>query len=346
MVIQLSSMPVSAGNVPNSTRPKPEIMTPAALAQWCEAHCQSSVNAQEAKERSRAGATEQITPPPPPCRPRLTPTDHCRHVPGSRLQLNLAAAQYPDKACEMYATIKASCLSASLLALIQKSTPSTDHNCLRSVTTRIIQPCHMLLLYRRCKQHTSCVCQLSDLACLPMVVRISYFDSTAFFISWVVSQHISPLPTFTKPPPLQTHTHLHNPTHQNPPSCLRPPVLHTGMGKVSWTFVTSTPAKIAAVSLMPGRRSASSSGGRWLRCRWMWSPSGPHPRPSLISMVIDRDTTSRDARSFAVGAYLQNRDQSSEHVLHLWLSCNGNSDFSQAAQQLSAAAKACSCTRL
>ena len=222
MVIQLSSMPVSVGNVPNSTRPKPEIMTPAALAQWCEAHCQSSVNAQEAKERSRAGATEQITPPPPPCRPRLTPTDHCRHVPGSRLQLNLAAAQYPDKACEMYATIKASCLSASLLALIQKSTPSTDHNCLRSVTTRIIQPCHMLLLYRRCKQHTSCVCQLSDLACLPMVVRISYFDSTAFFISWVVSQHISPLPTFTKPPP-PPDPHTPPQPHTPKPPLLPPP---------------------------------------------------------------------------------------------------------------------------
>ena len=36
----------------------------------------------------------------------------------------------------------------------------------------------------------------------------------------------------------------------------------------------------------------------------MWSPSGPHPLPSLISIVMDRDTTSRDAKSFAVGAYL------------------------------------------
>ena len=31
----------------------------------------------------------------------------------------------------------------------------------------------------------------------------------------------------------------------------------------------------------------------------MWSPSGPTPRPSRISMVIERETTSREARSFA-----------------------------------------------
>jgi hypothetical protein len=30
----------------------------------------------------------------------------------------------------------------------------------------------------------------------------------------------------------------------------------------------------------------------------------PTPRPSLISIVIDLETTSREARSFAVGAYL------------------------------------------
>jgi len=35
--------------------------------------------------------------------------------------------------------------------------------------------------------------------------------------------------------------------------------------------------------------------------------SGPQPRPSRISIVIDRDTTSRDARSFADGAYLPSR---------------------------------------
>lgn len=70
------------------------------------------------------------------------------------------------------------------------------------------------------------------------------------------------------------------------------------------TLVTSTPAKMAAVSEMPGKRSARSSGGRWLRCRYTWSFSGPHPRPSRISSVMLRDTTSRDARSLAVGAYL------------------------------------------
>lgn len=38
--------------------------------------------------------------------------------------------------------------------------------------------------------------------------------------------------------------------------------------------------------------------------KWMWSLLGPTPLPSLISMVIDRDTTSREAKSFADGAYL------------------------------------------
>ena len=33
------------------------------------------------------------------------------------------------------------------------------------------------------------------------------------------------------------------------------------------SLVTSTPAKILAVSEMPGRRSASVSGGRWSKCR-------------------------------------------------------------------------------
>lgn len=36
----------------------------------------------------------------------------------------------------------------------------------------------------------------------------------------------------------------------------------------------------------------------------MWSFSGPHPRPSRISIVMLRDTTSREARSLADGAYL------------------------------------------
>ena len=71
-------------------------------------------------------------------------------------------------------------------------------------------------------------------------------------------------------------------------------------------LVTSTPAKMAAVSEMPGSRSASTSGGRWFRCRYTWSLLGPQPRPSRISSVMLRDTTSREARSLAVGAYLRN----------------------------------------
>lgn len=43
-------------------------------------------------------------------------------------------------------------------------------------------------------------------------------------------------------------------------------------------------------------------GGRWSRCRKMWSFSFPTPRPSRISIVMARDTTSREARSLAVGA--------------------------------------------
>lgn len=75
--------------------------------------------------------------------------------------------------------------------------------------------------------------------------------------------------------------------------------------QVPRALVTSTPAKMAAVSEIPGRRSASTSGGRWLRCRYTWSLCGPTPRPSRISIVMLRDTTSRDARSLAVGAYLR-----------------------------------------
>lgn len=37
----------------------------------------------------------------------------------------------------------------------------------------------------------------------------------------------------------------------------------------------------------------------------MWSFSGPTPRPSRISIVMERDTTSRLARSLAEGAYLK-----------------------------------------
>jgi hypothetical protein len=37
--------------------------------------------------------------------------------------------------------------------------------------------------------------------------------------------------------------------------------------------------------------------GRWFRCRWMWSLFLPTPRPSRISIVMQRETTSREARS-------------------------------------------------
>lgn len=108
-------------------------------------------------------------------------------------------------------------------------------------------------------------------------------------------------------------------------ACARPPVTrpHAARGA---TPGGRAPAKMAAVSEIPGRRSLSTcagapcqrldsdaggggrarrrtSAGRWSRWRWMYSPLGPQPRPSRISIVIDRDTTSRDARSLAVGAY-------------------------------------------
>lgn len=52
--------------------------------------------------------------------------------------------------------------------------PSSNHKCLRNVTTTIAQPCHMLLLNKRCEQHTSCVYQHCDLACFLVVIRISH----------------------------------------------------------------------------------------------------------------------------------------------------------------------------
>ena len=44
----------------------------------------------------------------------------------------------------------------------------------------------------------------------------------------------------------------------------------------------------------------------------MWSFSGPTPRPSRISMVMERDTTSLEARSLAVGAYLRGNKRGEE----------------------------------
>lgn len=51
-----------------------------------------------------------------------------------------------------------------------------------------------------------------------------------------------------------------------------------------------------------GQLSWMSFGSRWVRSRWMWSLCSPTPRPSRISMVIERETTSREARSLAFGA--------------------------------------------
>src|SRR3982750_3278054 len=48
-----------------------------------------------------------------------------------------------------------------------------------------------------------------------------------------------------------------------------------------------------ADSEMPGRRSFSTAGDRCDRLRWMWSFSGPTPRPSRISTVMARDVVSR-----------------------------------------------------
>ena len=46
----------------------------------------------------------------------------------------------------------------------------------------------------------------------------------------------------------------------------------------------------------------------------MWSLFGPTPRPALISSVIERLTTSREARSLAVGAYRSMNRSPSELV--------------------------------
>ncbi|KAH3897262.1 hypothetical protein DPMN_021449 [Dreissena polymorpha] len=41
--------------------------------------------------------------------------------------------------------------------------------------------------------------------------------------------------------------------------------------------VTSTPAKIIAVSEIPGRRVLRTSAGRWESWRYTWSFKGPTP---------------------------------------------------------------------
>ncbi len=61
-------------------------------------------------------------------------------------------------------------------------------------------------------------------------------------------------------------------------------------------------ARIFAVSAMPGSFSWITAGSRCVRSRWMWSFFGPTPLPSRISIVIERLTMSRGARSFTLGA--------------------------------------------
>ncbi len=67
-------------------------------------------------------------------------------------------------------------------------------------------------------------------------------------------------------------------------------------------LATSIPAEIFAVSELPGKRSVSVSRGRWSSCNKMWSLQGPTPRPSRISTVMARHTTTLDARPLASGA--------------------------------------------
>ena len=67
-------------------------------------------------------------------------------------------------------------------------------------------------------------------------------------------------------------------------------------------LATSIPAEIFAISELPGKRSVRVSRGRWSRCNKMWSLQGPTPRPSRISTVMARHTTTLDARPLASGA--------------------------------------------
>ncbi len=81
----------------------------------------------------------------------------------------------------------------------------------------------------------------------------------------------------------------------------------------SWAVVSywSTATQTAKARLLPPYLLLSQCLAtlrlRQLRgCgRCMGTFSGPQPRPSRISIVIERDTTSLDARSFADGAYLR-----------------------------------------
>ena len=55
---------------------------------------------------------------------------------------------------------------------------------------------------------------------------------------------------------------------------------------------------------LPGNLSSKTFLSKWSKCKFIWSLSLPAPRPSLISISIERLTTSLDAKSFAFGAYL------------------------------------------
>lgn len=80
------------------------------------------------------------------------------------------------------------------------------------------------------------------------------------------------------------------------------------------SLVTSTPAKTQADSEIPGSLSWSRAAGRCSKCKWIWSFLGPtleikeyfwiYPLPSKISLTMALETTSLEAKSFAVGAYL------------------------------------------
>ena len=67
-------------------------------------------------------------------------------------------------------------------------------------------------------------------------------------------------------------------------------------------MIGSTPANWMAISRMPGSRFMMVAGSRWVMSSSTKSLFGPQPRPSLISVTMARDTTSREARSLALGA--------------------------------------------
>ena len=63
-------------------------------------------------------------------------------------------------------------------------------------------------------------------------------------------------------------------------------------------LIGSMPANWIEISRMPGRRFMMVSGGRCVMSSGRESLFGPQPRPSLISVTMARETTSREARSW------------------------------------------------